>query len=208
MTDRTRTGIRRAAVAVLLFLLAASLLIYLMLPVFERKKAKEIFGRDDVIVGDSFHQPWFYVTEEGVLRITDWLGKQEKLVLPEYFNGVGVQRLRYVGERVAKYVKEVRIPTGISFELREFRNLERLILEEGHEGISLFKLKDCPNIKEIYLPNTLRQIASSILNNAEQYPDLTIYYAGTEEEWLALGSVAKRATQVYHVVYETPVPPR
>lgn len=211
MTDRSRSIIRRAAVTVLLFLLAASLLFYLLLPVFERKKAQEIFGRDDVIVGDSFHQPWFYVTEEGNLYLTDWLGGRKKIVFPEYFNGVVVKKVVYDNDHVAVRAEEAYFPQGVRFghcALQGSRSLRRIVFAEGQTDLSDIVLVGCDALEEIYLPKSLKILGRDILYQPENKTRLTLYYAGTEEEWLALGSAAEQAARTYPMVYGTPVPER
>ena len=80
-----------------------------------------------------------------------------------------------------------------------------LIIPEKYKNkdlaISNYAIKDV-NLIKIYVPNTVRVIYS---NNFKNINNATIYYDGTEEEWLSLfysSSNIVTANVIYNVKYE------
>ncbi len=64
-------------------------------------------------------------------------------------------------------------------------SLTSVVLPNTLKSIGGNTFNFCSSLKEIYLPASLTEVDSQAFNNC---PDITIYYAGTEDQWAALES--------------------
>ena len=58
-----------------------------------------------------------------------------------------------------------------------------------------------PNLEKLVLPSTVTSLRKDVLNQTPE--TLVIHFGGTEEQWLAIGSVAKTLSEKYTVIYES-----
>ena len=208
--DGKRRILQHIALACVLLLLVGTLLSYFIIPRISDAKTRRALALDDgAFVTDTARSPWIYINEEGGVTVYgDRTVGMKTLVFPRAVNGIKVEKLEFVIVKSSR-IETVVIPKGLqaknflNWRLRDLTSLKTLILEEGVDDLTGCSAGSLPTLTAVYLPRSLTKIPSNLLKDDAT---ATLYYAGTEEEWRALGDAAGKLLKKHTVVFETPVP--
>ena len=215
--DAKRLRLKHIAVVVILLLMLGTFLSFFITPaVSDARTRKELGLPDDAIVTDTARSPWVYVDEEGGVTLnTEYMIGMDTVVIPDAVNGVLVTgKAEGAAISPASQVRTIVFPkrfsvsspdgkTGI-FWFGNWDRLETVVFEEGAYDLTGVAIYAMPALKEVYLPKSATGLYAWSFNDCPA--DVTVYYAGTEEEWAALGNFAKNVSKKHTVVFETPVP--
>ena len=201
----------RTVFIVIFFLLLVGTTVYMLTaPEKEDARIREELGDPLAFVTDTARSPWIHVGEDGVPHVyhEDCIGFTV-LRLPEVVNGVSVSHIGNAFQLAMPDVERLIFPSTVTHpridvSFIKWTSLKEIVFREGVQDMTSTLLYATDALEAIYFPKSLSALGWSVLREGEGNP--TIYYAGTEEEWLALGSNAKRIAGKYTVVYETPVP--
>lgn len=205
--DAKRLRLKHIAVLVMLLVLVGTLLSFFIAPVVSDKRTRERLGLpEDAFVTDTGRDPWVYVDEEGnAFFYAEKMVGMDTLYIPSAVNGIYVKNA-FLAYSHPKNIKAVVLPSTLdhakSLAALRWKNIETFVFLEGTEDLSGCYIINTPSLTEVYLPRSIQRIEKSLL----QVDGVTLYYAGTEEEWLALGDGAKRLMAEHTVVFETPLP--
>lgn len=194
------------ALCVLAIILLTLLSFFIAPPIKDAITRKNLGLPDDAFVTDTARDPWIYVNEKGELYLNfDKTPTVTEVVLPDAVNGVRLKR--FVGGSHAN-IKKLTMPKYLTVNeemtyMQTWDYLETIIFPEGVEDISKLDVFGMPVLTAVYLPRSLKSIYGDIFRRCE---DATLYYAGTEEEWLAMGKSARELLAKRRIVFETPVP--
>ncbi len=112
-------------------------------------------------------------------RIMTYYGNGGEVVIPE-----GITDIFFEVFENNYQITSVVIPGTITditpYAFANCTSLERAILHEGVLSMSFFSFQNCTALKSVFLPKSLTHIDKGVFEDCNQ---LTIYYAGSEEEW-------------------------
>ncbi len=206
--DAKRLRLKHIAVLVMLLVLVGTLLSFFIAPVVSDKRTRERLGLpEDAFVTDTGRDPWVYVTEAGsVYLYGDKMFGIKRLYIPSAVNGIpldSVTLFYHKPESIEAVILPATINAAKTFNaFRGWTGMRTLVFSSGTEDVSGSYIIYMPDLEEIYLPASIKKIDKNFLKE----DGVTLYYAGTEEEWLALGDGAKRLMAEHTVVFETPLP--
>ena len=123
-----------------------------------------------------------YDTYEDGIRITDYLGTDTVVVIPESIDGKQVRSIAAVVFGNDSSVKGVCVPSGVKEMMGVFTNNDDLevVIWESAEVIKHNMFNNCVNLRTVVLGDTLREIhenAFSMCKNLEE-----LFVAPTVEE--------------------------
>lgn len=210
--DEKRTRVRKVTALAVLALLLCTLLSYFIITPVKDARTRAMLGDPDAYVTDTARSPWIYADENGLVTLyPEHMMGMTELILPDAVNGVKVTGLDYsVGVLTVKDVKTVVFPKNLTVSgehmvyFRWWESVETLVFPEGVTDLSKLDILEMPALKAIYFPSTLTALYDYTIRACGE--NVTVYYAGTEEEWLALGKCAKNISKKCPVVFNTPVP--
>ena len=194
------------ALCVLAIIFATLLSFFVVPPIKDAMTRKKLGLPADAYVTDTARAPWIYVNEVGEIYLHPEMAPTvTEMVLPDAVNGVRLKR--FVGGSRAN-IKKLTMPKYLTVNeqmtyMQTWDHLETIIFPEGVEDISKLDVFGMPVLAAVYLPRSLKSIYGDIFRRCE---NATLYYAGTEEEWLAMGKSAKELLAKRRIVFETPVP--
>lgn len=207
---KTRAIFRSLFAILFLLLIVATVILMLVVPGREDARKREELGDPLAFVTSTARTPWAYVDEEGTLVVypEDCAGL-EVLRLPESVNGVTVTHVGNAFSTDLTFVKRVIFPSTVAspkveYTLMGWTSLEELVLREGCTDLKQANVRASQSMESVYLPRSLEKIGWCFLSEGDGSP--TVYYAGTEEEWQALGADARRISERYTVVCQTEPP--
>jgi len=206
--DKKWLWVQRIAAAGVLVTLLVTVVSFFITGPTKPPVASKPGGNEDVDdkpgnVTNTESTPWISVDSKGLLTLypENMLGMTE-LVIPDAVNGVPVTGFALGSMSVhPRKIKSIIFPAGFSvngdrrFRMSEWESLEIMIFSEGVIDLGKLDVFDMPNLREIYIPKSLTTgfYLYSLRNCGEH---VTIYYAGTEEEWAALGEWSERFTKM------------
>ena len=202
-----RRRLQYIALFCMLLLLVCTFLSFFIAPRIADAHTRKKYGLpEDAFITDTARTPWVYIDEEGGITLHgDKMIGMTTLYIPSVVNGIKTQALAAIGGNNAK-IKTLVIPAGVEakefarYLLRDFSSLEAVVFEEGITDISGCSLSSSVALERVYLPRSIKTLSTGFLKSEAP---VTICYAGTEEEWLALGGDAKKLCDRYTVVFET-----
>ena len=181
-----------------------------VLPRREADRIREEMKDPYAFVTETARTSWAYVGEDQTLSVAheDCLNLTV-FRLPEVVNGVTVSHLGNAFSQALPKVERVILPSTVAqpkidSSLKKWSALREIGFREGCLDLSDVMLCAGEGLEAVYLPESLSSIGGSFLREGEGSP--TIYYAGTEEKWQALGSQARRLNERYTVVFERDIP--
>ena len=85
-----------------------------------------------------------------------------------------------------KKLKSVSLPNNLTYcNLQECfwrcEALEEVKFPEGIKLINRYALRDCPNLKTVYIPKSVTEIQNYTFHNSN--PEMVIKYEGSQEDW-------------------------
>ena len=193
-----------------LLLLIGTVVAMIVLPGMEADRIREEMGDPLAFVTTTARDPWICVDEEGKLDVYhDDCAGMTVLRVPESVNGVTVTKLGDAFSTKIDTLERIIFPATVACpeatsNFSKWTALQEVAFREGCTDLSKQKLSAKDGLTAVYLPASLEKIGGKLLAEGEGNP--IVYYAGTEEEWLALGADALRITNRYTVVYETAIP--
>lgn len=210
--DEKKIRVRKVAALAVLALLVGTLLSYFIITPVRDARTRAMLGDPDAYVTDTARSPWIYADENGTVTLyPEHMGGMTELVIPDAVNGVKVTGLASsVGALSEKTVKTVVFPRFLTVNgehmlyFRWWESVETLVFPEGVTDLSKLDILELPSLKSIYLPSTFTGIYEYSIRYCGD--NVTVYYAGTEAEWRALGQSAENLSKKCTVVFETPVP--
>ena len=206
-------ALRRVSVLLVFLLMVGTLLSHFVLPSIEDERARKKYGLPDARVTDTARTPYLCVNEVGQAAFApDVCGDLETLVVPEIINGIVVRNFSL--SRIAGQPERIRTlvlprtydPTvgGQHLMIDSWDSLKTIVVPEGVQDVSMVRLTDNASLKDVYLPRSIERVYKDLLD--KQGEGTVLHYAGSEEEWLALGSsakyIAEHETVVYHSSYQ------
>ena len=207
---KVRAWFRTVFIVLFLLLLAGTVVYMLKAPEKEDARIREEMGDPVAFVTDTARSPWIHAWSDGVPKIYhEDCARFTVLRLPEMVNGVAVLHIGNTFEYALSHVERLILPStmthpGMNVSLADWTSLKEIVFREGIRDISGVCLSDVEALEAIYLPKSLSALRSNLLGDDTGNP--TIYYAGTEEEWLALGAAAEKISQEHTMVFETSAP--
>lgn len=214
MTEK-KQRLQTLSALLILVLLLGSLFSFFIKPIVEDAQMRKMLGDEDAYVTDSLRDPWIYVTEDGMLRLyPEYMVGMETVILPDAVNGVALtgMDLGHPISPLAK-VRTLVFPKRFSMHAEDeyqvlwmgkWENLEVLAFAEGATDLTGIAVYEMPALKAVYLPKSMTGMHPWTFLDCGK--DLTVYYAGTEEEFLTLGTFAQAVKRKCPVVFNTPVP--
>lgn len=189
----------------MLLLMLGTILSYFIAPyIVDAKTRRELGLPEDAIVTDTARSPWIYVNERGEATVYgEKLVGVQTLYVPSAVNGIAVKRL--VKHSTSKSVETVILPPTLVPPntvncFRNWEGLKTIVFAEGTQSIADTVVHTMPSLQAVYLPKSLTVVSSRLAGQE----GVTLYYAGTEEEWLSLGNSAKSLSDKGIVVFDTP----
>ena len=196
-----------SAGAVLLLMLG-TLLSFFIRPFVEDAKVREALGDPDVTVTDTARSPWIYTSEQSVFYLyPDKIPFCETVVVPTVTNGHLNKSFSYLEYPVVR-VKTLVLPHTVTFWAlqkpfcNDWTALECLVFSDGIEELPPVNFGNVPALKAVYLPASITYFKGLTVPDTVA-AQLTVHYAGTEEEWLALGAAAEKVAASYTMQYES-----
>ena len=125
---------------------------------------------------------------EGVTSISyhnfSFCGQLRSIVIPNTVLKIGDFAFQRSG------LEDITIPSSVlsigQFSFNDCESLKRVTIENGLEKIGFGAFEGCTNLREIYLPVTVPEIASTVTRECGTKDDhVKIYYPGTKNDWLA-----------------------
>lgn len=210
--DEKKIRVRKVAAVAVLALLVGTLLSYFIITPVRDARTRAMLGDPDAYVTDTARSPWIYADENGTVTLyPEHMGGMTELVIPDAVNGVKVTGFSHsLSGRYLSKVKVFAFPSDFSangeemLSVHDCATVETLVFPEGVTDLSMLDIADAPSLKEIYFPTTLASICTYCVRRCGE--NVTVYYAGTEAEWRALGQSAENLSKKCTVVFETPVP--
>ncbi len=202
---RGRAILRAAVGAVMSALFFLTVVSFFVVPIFADRAAREALGNTDAFVTDTARDPWIYVDENGVATLnSDRCLGMEEIVIPDSVNGVTVTGFDFHYNKKPSWVKKITFPPTLrtieAFPFHEWDGIEEIVFSEGIEDLSGFFIGRREIFKRVVLPRTLTAVNIELFYLQER--PVEICYAGTEEEWLALGNSAAYLAKKYTMIYE------
>ena len=202
-----RRHLQYIALFCMLLLLVCTFLSFFIAPRIADAHTRKKYGLpEDAFITDTARTPWVYIDEEGGITLHgDKMIGMTTLYIPSAVNGIKTQALAAIAGNNAK-IKTLVIPAGVEaknfakWHLCDFTSLEAVVFEEGITDISGCSLSSSVALERVYLPRSIKTLSTGFLKSEAP---VTICYAGTEEEWLALGGDAKKLCDRYTIVFET-----
>lgn len=202
--DKTRLWIQRvAALCILLTILGTLVSFFIKSPASTPSTPDDKPDDPKVDSTDTARTPWISVDKTGLVTIyPENMLSMTELVIPSTVDGIHVTGLSsaFFAVRPRK-IKSVVFPSGLTVNgeetlyFREWESLETIVFSEGVSDLEKLDILSMPSLKEIYLPKTLT-VGFYIYSLRNCGDGVTIYYAGTEEEWALLGDWAARLTRL------------
>lgn len=206
--DTRRLRVKHIAVFTVSLLLVGTFLSYFITPALSDARTKRELGlSDDAVVTDTARSPWIYVNEGGSARLYgDKMIGITQLCIPNAVNGVLLKKVLFAYD-VPSEVETVVLPctmdhTNSMKEFHDWKGLKTIVFAEGTTDLSECGITDMPALEEIYIPSSV----TCIDGNFMQMEGVTVFFAGTEQAWLAMGENAETLAKAHTVVYETPLP--
>ncbi len=206
--DEKRRRLQRVALLCALLLLVGTFLSFFIAPHIADACTRRALGLpDDAFVTDTARTSWIYVDEDGNATLYgDKMVGLKTLRIPSAVNGIAVKKVQVVKSTSSSVEKMIFpptfAPTGYAINLRVWENVKTAVFSEGVEDLTRLSLVSLPNLEEVYLPKTIQKFPWTFITPGAE---VTLYYAGSEEEWLGLGNIARRLSKEYTMVYNTPV---
>ncbi|MBQ9735196.1 MAG: hypothetical protein IJV96_00235 [Clostridia bacterium] len=196
-----------SAGAVLLLMLG-TLLSFFIRPLVEDAKVREALGDPDVTVTDTARSPWIYTDEKGVFTLYPYkILFSDTLIIPDVTNGYANSILKKIDYPVFR-IRTVVVPKTIAFMpdkygiFDDWLELETVVFAEGSTELIRLNFGNVPALKAVYLPASITYFKGLTVPDTVA-AQLTVHYAGTEEEWLALGATAEKVAASYTMQYES-----
>lgn len=210
--DEKRSRARRIAALAVLALLFATLFSYFIITPIKDARTRAMLGDPDAYVTDTARSPWIYADENGLVTLyPEHMGGMTEVVIPDAVNGVKVTGIAHsFGSLALKDVKVIVFPRHLTVNgehmlyFLQWNSVETLVFPEGVTDLSRLDILDNSSLKTIYFPSTFTGIYENSVRRCGE--SVTVYYAGTEAEWRALGKSAENLSKKCTVVFETPVP--
>lgn len=207
---KVRVQLRTFFAGIFFLLLIGTIVYMLVAPKREDARFREEMGDPFAFVTDTARSPWIYVGTDGVISVY-----HEDCVsftvfrLPEVVNGVNTLHIGNAFFYALPGVERLILPSTIAnpridISLSEWTSLKEVVFREGIQDVSSVSLCDYDTLEAVYFPKSLSSLGSGVLRDGAGTP--TIYYAGTEMEWFALGASAAKLSREYTVVFETSAP--
>ena len=207
--DGKRRRLQHVALFCISLLLVGTFLSFFIAPHIKDARTRRTLGLpDDAFVTDTARSTWVYINEKGEATLFgDRMIGVKTLYIPSAVNGIALEKILYVynkpqGVEVVVFPSTLDISSSIYY-FRKWEDLKILVFEEDMQVLEGGAVLDFPALEAIYLPRSIKKIHSSFLKQE----NITIYYAGTEEEWRALGTGAEKLAKNHTVVFETPYVP-
>ena len=196
------------AAGAILLLMVGTFLSFFIAPVIEDARVREALGDPNATVTDTARSPWIYTGEQSVFYLyLDKIPFADTIVVPEITNGYPNKSFSYV-EQPVLHVKTLVLPKTVTFWAvkkgfcTDWIALERVVFSDGIKEIPAMPFRNVPALREIYFPASLTR-APNMTVPEEIAAQLTVHYAGTEEQWYALGNYAKAIAETYTMCYES-----
>lgn len=209
---KAKTWICRAGVLFMLLLMLGTLISFVVEPIVSDARTRRALGDPDAYVTDTRRSPWISIDPEGrICLYPEKMVGKKTLVIPDAVNGVRVTGLdvSFLHNRPSK-IKTIVFPASLLVNgekmtyFRGWDSLETIVFEEGATDFSKLDILEMPSLREIYIPQSFTALYPYAVRECGE--SVTVYYAGTEEEWQALGTVASTLSKKCNVVFNTPVP--
>ena len=197
--------LRTVSASLAVLLIVATVLSFFIVPRISDRKTREMLGDENAYVTDTARDPWIYVTEDGVAKLNaeHCLGMEE-IIIPDAVNGIAVTSFTLNYEKPPAWVKRVVFPKTLRsiepFPFHRWTDIEEIVFSEGIEDLSNVSIGQGENLKRLVLPCSVKKLNRGFFS-WKDHP-VEICYAGTKEEWLALGEDASYLANRYTVVYE------
>ena len=202
---KKRRVLQHVSVVLVLLLMLGTLVSFFVAPRIADAKTRRTLGlSEDALVTDTARSPWIYVDEKGGATVYgEKMVGIRTLYIPSAVNGIKVEGLGKIGTshgvRTVVLPSTV-LPTKMIECFRKWQGLKTIVFEEGTESLSGISIHGMPDVEGIYVPKSITAISSKFMGQ----DGFTVYYAGTEEEWLALGESAQKLSDKGIVVFEAP----
>lgn len=211
--EEKRLRVQRISAICAILLFFATLLSFFIIPHISDARTRRALGDEKAYVTGSARSPWISVDTAG--RITlypeNLIGVTE-LVIPDAVDGVrvtgiatGVSNLCLDNLKTIVFPASFSAVTGNMLYFHACENLETFIFSEGITDLSHLDIYEMPSLRSVYLPASLEVgLYTYAVRNCGE--NVTVYYAGSEEDWASLGSWAERLAKRCVIVYNTSVP--
>lgn len=206
-----RLWVRRIAALSMLLLLLGTLLSFVIAPRIQDARTREMLGDPDAYVTDTKRSPWITVDETGMATLyTENMVGMTELVIPDAVNGVKVTGIdKEVAHLQVDKIKTIVFPAGIAVRehnvcFQKWQGLEIIVFSEGITDLSKLVVSRHPSLRAVYIPRSCTALCPNPIRDCGDH--VTVYYAGNEEEWVALGDAAARLSKTHVVIFNTPVP--
>lgn len=115
---------------------------------------------------------------EDYVSIYQYTGSKEKVVIPDFFEGLPVKKILAESFKGKKNIKEIVLPSQLeeiflsAFE--DCENLEKIHIPDTVVEISSGAFRNCKSLKSVTLPSTLQQISMGVFDGCEQLKKIAL----------------------------------
>ena len=182
-----------------------SIVAFFVMPTIRDREAREMLGDPDAFVTDTARDSWIFVDEGGVAAVyADRCFGKEELTIPSAVNGVAVTGFDFRYKAKPVWVKKITFPPTLrsieTYLFASWDGIEEIVFEDGIEDLSNLSIGQRERLDRLVLPRSVKKINKGIFSYKDHC--VKVCYAGTEEEWLAIGDSAAYIAERYTMVYE------
>ncbi len=133
-----------------------------------------------------------YFTEDDAAVISDYTGSDTEVIIPSTIDGYQVCAVGSYAFSNNSTVTSVTIPEGV---LSIYENafdycsaLEKVVLPESLINIYSYAFNACDKLTSLSIHGSVEYVASGLFyyEGDGEYPQVTVYFEGTQEQWNAL----------------------
>lgn len=115
---------------------------------------------------------------DGQVSIYQYTGTKEKVVIPDFFEGLPVKKILAEAFKGKKNLKEIALPSQLdeifisAFE--DCENLEKIHIPDTVLEIGSGAFRNCISLKDVKLPSNLEQISIGVFEGCEQLKEINL----------------------------------
>lgn len=121
-----------------------------------------VVSSDESLISGDYE---YSVLADGTVEITQYLGSDTNVIVPENIAGRTVSKIIYAFSECS-FLKSIVIPNGVteigSQAFRECTSLQSIKIPDSVKIIDYYTFENCVSLSEITLPKQLKEIGSAV----------------------------------------------
>lgn len=162
-----------AAILLLALILSSS---FSVLPVSAATFVNDtaVVSSDESLISGDYE---YSVLADGTVEITQYLGSDTNVIVPENIAGRTVSKITYAFSECS-FIKNIVIPNGVteigSYTFRECTSLHSIKIPDSVKIIGYYTFENCVSLSEITLPKQLKEIGTAVFKNCSSLKKVVI----------------------------------